>query len=577
MPVDSATPIFDPTKLMLWDDNPATADLLGIEGLAQSIEKALEVENLDPLTIGIHSPWGGGKTTTLGLLETRLKQNQQYVIIRTNPWEYDNHDDVRALLIAEIVDALQQAFKDNADIGTKATDLIKRISWSRVSALVAKGAITMQWNPEEIVKAFTPKSRETPESMSGFRDAFTEFLGMLPNTKRVIVLVDDLDRCLPDAVMATLESIKLFLSVNKMAFVLAADQEMVRDAIAASLHASGRSEVFASRYLEKIVQLPVLLPRLSADDAANYIALLFSGAAAPTPEGFQTLVDHCQARRTAGQSPLLGNLTILSWRPDDALLQLAERIATGLSAEKVSNPRYVKRFLNSFGIRMQVARANGLEMDPQVIAKLYLLEDRYPKDFELLVGTPEQDRAALIESWEAWASGSEQAKPEKVNDDTRAWAAAVPSLAGIELGRYLALAASFMNMSIGANLSDDQIRIANNLVSSTQAFRQSGVEDFKSKASTEQALILNAVFGSVRRLEQIDDLITSLVEIAKEVPAQTDVIVGGIREHCWQKIEPAAAVAIMVSEVAPLVELGTQLEADANIAADVKVAIRQAR
>lgn len=55
--------------------------------------------------------------------------------------------------------------------------------------------------------------------------------------------------------MTTMEAIKLFRSVERMVFVIAADQEMVRDAIAASLGASSRSERFAKRYLDKIVQL----------------------------------------------------------------------------------------------------------------------------------------------------------------------------------------------------------------------------------------------------------------------------------------------------------------------------------
>jgi hypothetical protein len=46
----------------------------------------------------------------------------------------------------------------------------------------------------------------------------------LPEIERVIVLVDDLDRCLPPTVVATLEAVKLFLSVPKMAFVVAAER-----------------------------------------------------------------------------------------------------------------------------------------------------------------------------------------------------------------------------------------------------------------------------------------------------------------------------------------------------------------
>ena len=42
----------------------------------------------------------------------------------------------------------------------------------------------------------------------------------LPEIERVVVLVDDLDRCLPDAIVAALEATKLVLSVPKMAFVM---------------------------------------------------------------------------------------------------------------------------------------------------------------------------------------------------------------------------------------------------------------------------------------------------------------------------------------------------------------------
>ncbi len=113
----------------------------------------------------------------------------------------------------------------------------------------------MQWNPDELIDAFTPRGRSDDKSMAGFKDAFNTLVNGLPDIDRVVVLVDDLDRCLPPAVMATLEGIKLFLAVPKMVFVIAADQEMVRDSIAVSLGETNRSGAFATRYLEKIVQL----------------------------------------------------------------------------------------------------------------------------------------------------------------------------------------------------------------------------------------------------------------------------------------------------------------------------------
>src|SRR5580704_554881 len=82
-------------QIHLWDDNPSTLDLLGFDAVVQPVLAALEQPDLDPLTISVQSPWGGGKSTMLELLYLQLRHQKRYVVVRTSPWEYDDHDDVR--------------------------------------------------------------------------------------------------------------------------------------------------------------------------------------------------------------------------------------------------------------------------------------------------------------------------------------------------------------------------------------------------------------------------------------------------------------------------------------------------
>jgi hypothetical protein len=574
MPEVEATLPFDITNT-LWDDNPATIDLLGINTVATTVQRALSNPALDPLTIGIHSPWGGGKTTTLNLLEVTLKEDGAFVVIRTDPWEYDDHSDVRGLLISEVVQTLAQTFKDTAGVSDKAKDLLKRISWSRVVAVAAKGVITTKWSTEEIIDAFTPQPRTEPKSMNGFRDAFAEFLEMLPNVKRVIVLVDDLDRCLPDAVTATLEAIKLFLSVEKMAFVLAADQNLVRDAIAASLDASGRADRFASNYLDKIVQLPVTLPQLSPDQAGSYIALLFSKTAAPDDAAFTALLAHCKTRREHGQVPVLGDLSGLTWQPDENLLTFAQRVADGLASNTVNNPRYIKRFLNALSIRMQIAKENGIDMDVAIIAKLFLLEDRFGKEFEHLVGLSHADRVQLLTDWEKWGQADTDTRPEKVRDETREWAASAPALAATDLDRYFALAASFRSVVLGALLDDSQIELARNLTSSSETIRSGACDTLKDKPESEQSQIIDAMFSLVRSLDDADGLIKSAVEIAKNTPSLADKAAESIKHQAWAKLSVAAVAELKVSGVEVLTGLVPEIAADENLDQMVRTAAQQ--
>ena len=351
--------------VLLWDDNPSDVDLLGFDAVVAPVLAALNAPNLDPLTIGIHGPWGSGKSTLLRLLEQQIASDQSHVVIRTRPWEFDDQADVKGTLIAEVLEALERRFGEEASVTEKVGNLFKRISWSRVGLALGKGAITMQWDPKELIEAFTPERRDAPHSMAGFRDAFGELLDDLPQVTRVVVLVDDLDRCLPDAVMSTLEAIKLFLSVKKMVFVVAADQDMVRDAIAASLDASSRSERFAVRYLEKIIQLPVSLPRLAQYEAEAYITLLLAYAEYGQGNAFDRLVAHCSERRRINALPLVGDTSALDWRPDDELLLLAAQFAHGLEADRVSNPRQIKRFLNAFGVRREVAGRPRIDSRPR--------------------------------------------------------------------------------------------------------------------------------------------------------------------------------------------------------------------
>ncbi|MFD0687996.1 P-loop NTPase fold protein [Actinomadura fibrosa] len=117
------------------------------------------------------------------------------------------------------------------------------------------------------------------------------------------MLVDDLDRCLPATIMATLEAIKLFLAVPGMSFVLAADEDLIREAIGMHLQGAGRSG-FAKLYTEEIIQIPVSLPMLSVEQAEAYIALLLcSGAGQLNTHALDTAIDTARQRRLEGRAP----------------------------------------------------------------------------------------------------------------------------------------------------------------------------------------------------------------------------------------------------------------------------------
>jgi hypothetical protein len=101
-----------------------------------------------------------------------------------------------------------------------------------------------------------------------------------------VVLIDDLDRCLPEKAVQVLESVKLFLNVAGFSFVLAVDDEVVERGIAhrykdylqpdAKHNGNGNGNghtapISGAEYLEKIVHLPVHLPRWTEAQARAFL------------------------------------------------------------------------------------------------------------------------------------------------------------------------------------------------------------------------------------------------------------------------------------------------------------------
>lgn len=556
---------------VLWDDNPATLDLLGFDAVAVPVLAALRQVDLDPVTIGVHAPWGGGKSSILNLVEAAA--DPRWIVVRTTPWEYEDQLDVKGTLIAEVLEQIKAKANPADKVAEKFVGLLRRVSWSRVGMAIAKGAVTMRWSPAELLEAFTPSQDSPQQSMVAFRREFEDVLKLLPKVDRVVVLVDDLDRCLPPATVATLEAIKLFLSVKKMAFVIAADQIMVKEAIAASLVGSNRGELFAEHYLEKIVQLPVSLPRLSPSEAEAYIALLLVPRDRDE-QGFRDLVAHCAERRRRNQQPLLGELDGLSVRPSDDALSLAVQLNQGLAPSERGNPREIKRFLNAFGVRSQVAAARGLDLAPDVMIKLLLLETRYRNEFEKLVGLPEEERLALLDHWEAWGRGERPDRPELVTEATKGWAGAEPPLRGADLGPYITLAATLAAASLGAALTDAQRALIRALLDNLETVRTEAHDTLRALGPEDSRKIASSLIGEGRKgdAERVGRIIEALLVIAKAAPDLGGDLARDVREGLWAQIDAAGALALGTSGVPEFVELTKALAADDRIEPAVRTA-----
>lgn len=532
--------------LRLWDDNPTEIDMLGFGPVVASVVAAVSSADLDPVTVALQSSWGGGKSSALKLLKIELEKQPDLVVVPCDPWEYDDlpKAEVRALLIGQVLKTLatKPGFLDSAK------GLMRRIAWVKVGATITNMVLAREVDAEKLVDAFTPASKE-PTSMAGFRDEFAAVMESAKEVRKVVVLIDDLDRCSPDSVVAILEAIKVFMSVPKMAFVLAAEEALIRYAVERSANAGARS-TYSDRYLEKIVQLPVRLPTLSREDAETFILLLLSQRRGVPTEQTQNLIAHVCQRRENSEKPYVGGTYAEGVQmPATDDLTLAAQIAHGISVDKWSSPRAIKRFLNAWGVRMTIATARGSELDLDAMLKLYILEDRHPTSFNVLVETSPEARGKLLDEWEAWATAApdtdEAKRPAGLEDDTRAWAAASPSLAGIagKIDAYLNVAATFTSVSAGEGLSTDALRLMDDLLDDSESIRRAAQREATQLDLDERAGIV------IRLLERAaavnpDIAIESACEVAKSDDSLTPALHDAVLTHAIRHVTPASIVDI---------------------------------
>lgn len=554
----------DATPTPLWSDNPAERDVLGFSDIAAPALEALRREKLDPVTVGVIGWWGSGKSTILKVIEQALREDGDgIVVVETRPWEYDPATDPKATLIAEVLGALQAKAAASKtlteDVKARFEKLAGRVRWSKAIRLVANSALSVSLPTiDQIADIFGSDNEPADPTLQGFREEFAELLEKLPEITRVVVVVDDLDRCLPTSVIDTLEAIKLFLSVEKMAFVLAYDDRLVTHAIADRYQPSPRAHEMASEYLEKIVQIPVPVPTLGLGDTEAYLALTLLESHLDDEKAHGAVVSHCDERRRAGEVRLLDKLAA-GTVPDAARtdLQLAETLAPILYRELGGNPRRLKRFLNAYWIRASIARTRGVNLEPAALAKLMVLEQLYPDEFQRVLGwLNEGELPKRLGDLEAGKDAGREGSAKLLD-----WAKLPPALADVDLGPYLRLAASLHHVAAGAVMLRADLRELADQLSDTRDATRKRAQKAVGERPLEDRLEL--VRELVRRLRQEpkrqDDYGQSIGMLAKSSAEVAAEVANLLRDFDISQVGPALPVRLAVDVDSPTPAIVTLL------------------
>lgn len=542
-------------SVRLWSDEPASVDLLAFVAVAETAIDAVLDDGLDPVALGISGPWGSGKSTVLRLVEQGLPErhtvgaNQQVLVVRTDPWRYDPSVGAKASLIDDVLTALEKELKAKGGTSqaAKATlrKLVKRVNWMKALKVAAKTSITLQLPSVDDITSLVsdgPSDDAESKTLDEFSSDFSKLLADddLSHIRRVVVLVDDLDRCLPETVIDTLETMRLFLSVPKMAFVIAADEDRVADAIRTRYPKSDvpdEGEEPAKLYLHKIVQTTLRLPALSRFDTEAYLVLLLiqnRPEHALDATAFESILGGCTQLRIKGGT--LDTLVIPDGVDIAAELQFAARLTPMLYEKLRGSPRRVKRFLNDLHVRASIAARRGIELDIAIVAKLMILELLLPSEFKTLLdwlargqlrqrlaelekqagrtGSTEPAASPALEVPERQPNGASKSakkvpastkidaaeKADEFSENVIRWAKLPPTLGDEDLSPYLHLAASFAGTALIDQGLPERLRdIAANLLSASRISQKSVADADLTVLSASEAEALVEHLGRMGR------------------------------------------------------------------------------
>ncbi|GAB1692615.1 P-loop NTPase fold protein [Krasilnikovia sp. M28-CT-15] len=146
---------------------------------------------------------------------------------------------------------------------------------SILGAAASAGEQALQDPPNDAERS---EGTDPTGEVRAFKEQFATLVGNLTHVRAVVVLIDDLDWCLPASVVDTFEAVRLFLNSPKTAFVVAAHQLVVESAIDSRYPELRRADGsgIGADYLEKMLQLKVTIPALSAAEAETYMNLLLA-------------------------------------------------------------------------------------------------------------------------------------------------------------------------------------------------------------------------------------------------------------------------------------------------------------
>jgi len=336
--------------MLILSDDFAEKDLIGHQDYCDGlVEMICDVESSGSFTIGIYGQWGSGKTSMLRQIKKSLDEtNSEVVTVWFNPWQFVAEEHLIIpffhTLIAALETSARNSERDKVAFSQKLSGFVKKIvhvPLALVYGMETKVKIpflletklgwdkTMDYQQkkeDEIDAKNAPPNKVAMQAAAkDYESTYYNLHQILQDAAadlgvKIVVFIDDLDRCLPEKAVQLLEGLKVLMDLKNFVFVMGVAQEVIERGIRVryrDLYSAGPQDDLPNievQYLDKIIQFPFSLP-------------------AADPDYLKENILAEQLNRLQGAKPFV------------------EMVQESLG----NNPRSVKRFINAVSFAMHLA------------------------------------------------------------------------------------------------------------------------------------------------------------------------------------------------------------------------------
>jgi hypothetical protein len=240
-------------------------------------------ETRTPMAIAVYGDWGTGKTTAMKWLHGLIDQwntsgkAEKKINIRPvwfYPWKYDKKEDVwRGLIAAVIINAIYMRNPEDKKVtlsSRKILNGLKLLGSFGVNAVVDLASAAELQVPgvpgvklsgsalREIKKHLRQAAHPEAPYLNEFEEALRKWVtDTLREDERMVIFIDDLDRCMPEIALQVLEALKLYLNIEKLIFIVGVDRKVVDKLVKEHYKRLGLDEDKSKNYLAKMFQVEV--------------------------------------------------------------------------------------------------------------------------------------------------------------------------------------------------------------------------------------------------------------------------------------------------------------------------------